>query len=171
MSPSIAWQWIRFADLTPNELYALLTARGEVFVVEQRCAFLDMDGLDRDSMHLLGWARRDDQADRDRALAAYLRLVEPDRKYTEPSIGRVLTTAAFRGIGLGRAVMREGLRRAAAEYPAQPVRIGAQRYLERFYESLGFRVASAPYDEDGIEHVQMLCPAPNSVDVIAAPPR
>ena len=83
----------------------------------------------------------------------------------------MLTTAAFRGIGLGRAVMREGLRRAAAEYPAQPVRIGAQRYLERFYESLGFHVASAPYDEDGIEHVQMLCPAPNSVDVTSAPPR
>ncbi len=171
MSPSIAWQWIRFVDLTPSELYALLTARGEVFVVEQRCAFLDMDGLDRDSMHLLGWAPRNHPADRDRELAAYLRLVEPGRKYTEPSIGRVLTTAAFRGIGLGRTVMREGLRRAAAEYPAQPVRIGAQRYLERFYESLGFHVASAPYDEDGIEHVQMLCSVPNSVDVTSAPPR
>jgi ElaA protein len=159
MSSTIAWQWIRFADLTPNELYALLIARGEVFIVEQRCAFLDADGLDRDSMHLLGWARRDDAAHRDPVVAAYLRLVEPGRKYVEPSIGRVLTTAGFRGIGLGRAVMREGLRRAASEYPAQPVRIGAQRYLQRFYESLGFHVASAPYDEDGIEHVQMLRPA------------
>lgn len=159
MSPSIAWQWIRFADLTPNELYALLIARGEVFVVEQRCAFLDADGLDPDSIHLLGWTQARDAAQRDPALAAYLRLVAPGRRYIEPSIGRVLTTSAFRGIGLGRAVMREGLRRAALEYPARPVRIGAQRHLERFYESLGFDVASAPYDEDGIEHVQMLRPA------------
>jgi ElaA protein len=158
MSPTIAWQWIRFADLTPNELYALLIGRGEVFVVEQRCAFLDADGLDRDALHLLGWARHGDPAPADPALAAYLRLLPPGRKYAEPSIGRVLTTAAFRGVGLGRAVMQEGLRRAAMEYPAQSIRIGAQRYLERFYESLGFHVASAPYDEDGIEHVQMLRP-------------
>ncbi len=163
MPSSIAWQWIRFADLTPNELYALLTARGEVFVVEQRCAYLDADGLDRDSMHLLGWGRHGEPGQRDPVLAAYLRLVPPGRKYAEPSIGRVLTTAAFRGIGLGRAVMREGLDRAASEYPAQPVRIGAQRYLERFYEGLGFRVASPPYDEDGIEHVQMLRPAGTSM--------
>jgi ElaA protein len=155
MSPTIAWQWIRFADLTPNDLYALLIARGEVFVVEQRCAFLDADGLDRDALHLLGWARHD-RAAADPALAAYLRLLPPGRKYAEPSIGRVLTTAAFRGMGLGRTAMREGLRRAAMEYPERPIRIGAQRYLERFYESLGFQVASPPYDEDGIEHVQML---------------
>lgn len=158
MPPSIAWQWIRFADLAPNELYALLIARAEVFVVEQRCAFLDADGLDPEALHLLGWARRGDPAHTDTGLAAYLRLLPPGRKYTEPSIGRVLTSAAFRRMGLGRAVMREGLRRASAEYPEQAVRIGAQRYLERFYEGLGFRVASPPYDEDGIEHVQMLHP-------------
>ena len=167
MSPSIAWQWIRFADLTPNELYALMIARGEVFVVEQRCAFLDADGLDRHALHLLGWPPPGDHARADRLLAAYLRLLPPGRKYAEPSIGRVLTTAAFRGMGLGRAVMREGLRRAAAEYPDKAVRIGAQRHLERFYESLGFHVASAPYDEDGIEHVQML----RSMGPAAAAPR
>ena len=156
MSFSIAWQCARFADLAPNALYASLKARSEVFVVEQRCVFLDMDGIDVHALHLLGWASGGVSPERDSGLAAYLRLIEPGRKYAEASIGRVLTTRAFRGIGLGRVLMREGLRRAALEYPGAPVRIGAQRYLERFYSSLGFCVASEPYDEDGIEHVQML---------------
>src|SRR4030088_804540 len=125
MSPTIAWRWIRFADLTPNELYAVLIPRGEVFVVEHRCAFLNADRLDRDALHLLGWARHDDRAPADPALAAYLRLLAPGRKYVEPSTRRVLTTAAFRGTGLGRGVMDEGLRRAAMEYPEQSIRIGA----------------------------------------------
>ena len=158
MTPSIAWQCAHFDDLAPNALYASLKARSEVFVVEQRCVFLDMDDLDPHSLHLLGWANGGVSPQRDAALAAYLRLIEPGRKYAEASIGRVLTTRAYRGIGLGRALMLEGLRRAASAYPGAPVRIGAQRYLERFYSSLGFHVASEPYDEDGIEHVQMLRP-------------
>src|SRR5215831_1303342 len=116
--PQVAWQWKRFAELTPAELYALLAARAEVFVVEQRCAFQDLDALDQFAWHLLGWTDRD----REPALAAYLRLIDPGRKYAEPSIGRVLTTAPFRGLGLGREAMREGLARAAALYPGSPIR-------------------------------------------------
>lgn len=157
MLPSIAWQCERFVDLAPVALYASLKARSEVFVVEQRCVFLDMDDLDADALHLLGWTNGG-SPQREAVLAAYLRLIAPGRKYAEASIGRVLTTRAYRGIGLGRVLMQEGLRRAASAYPGAPLRIGAQRYLERFYASLGFRVASEPYDEDGIEHVQMLRP-------------
>ena len=153
--PQVAWQWKRFAELTPVELYALLAARAEVFVVEQRCAFQDLDAVDQFAWHLLGWVNRG----REPALAAYLRLIDPDRKYAEPSIGRVLTTAPFRGTGLGREAMREGLARAALLFPGRPVRIGAQQRLERFYVELGFRTVSAPYDEDGIAHVEMLRPA------------
>jgi ElaA protein len=155
MHAPIAWQWSRFADLATGDLYALLAARGEVFVVEQRCAYLDADGIDPHAWHLLGWTESDEQ----RPLAAYLRLIEPGRKFAEPSLGRVLTTPAFRGRGIGRVLMREGLQQAAALYPGCAVRLSAQRYLERFYAGFGFRVASDPYDEDGIAHVDMLRPA------------
>ena len=150
--PQVEWQWKRFGELRPAELYALLAARAAVFVVEQRCAFQDLDSMDEYAWHLLGWS----SADHAPALAAYLRLVDPGRKYAEPSIGRVLTTAPFRGHGLGREAMREGLLRATALYPGSPIRIGAQQRLERFYIELGFRTVSAPYDEDGIAHVEML---------------
>jgi ElaA protein len=150
--PQIEWQWKRLAELEPQALYALLAARAAVFVVEQECAFLDLDGLDACAWHLLGWAVADDAP----TLAAYLRLIDPGRKYTEPSIGRVLTTAAFRGSGLGRAAMAEGLARAAGLYPGCAIRIGAQQRLERFYAEFGFRTVSPPYIEDGIAHVEML---------------
>jgi len=150
--PRVDWQWRRFAELSPAELYALLAARAAVFVVEQACAFLDLDGLDLFAWHLLGWAGSAQGA----ALAAYLRLIDPGRKYLEPSLGRVLTSAPFRGQGLGRAAMREGIERAAGLYPGHALRIGAQQRLERFYAEQGFRTDSAPYLEDGIAHVEML---------------
>jgi ElaA protein len=161
MQPHIRWQWTRFDDLEPHHLYALLRARGEVFVIEQRCAFLDTDGIDLSAWHLLGWtAAETGGGNGDSAvLAAYLRLIDPGRIYAEASIGRVLTVAPFRRIGLGRPLMKEGLRKAAELHPGHAVRIGAQIRLERFYQSLGFRTASEMYIEDGIEHVQMLRPA------------
>ena len=163
MQPEIRWQWTRFDDLEPRHLYALLRARGEVFIIEQRCAFLDTDGVDLHAWHLLGWAAPARTADRAHeaveVLAAYLRLIEPGRVFDEPSIGRVLTVAPFRRIGLGRPLMNEGLRKAAELYPGQAVLIGAQSRLERFYQSLGFHTVSEPYIEDDIEHVKMLRPA------------
>ncbi len=150
--PPVEWRWSRFPELAPAELYAMLATRAAVFVVEQTCAFQDIDGLDPFAWHLLGWTG----PGRERTLAAYLRLIEPGRKYAEPSIGRVLTTVAFRRTGLGREAMREALARSAVLYPGCAVRIGAQQRLERFYVQLGFRTASAPYDEDGIAHVEML---------------
>lgn len=160
MQPAIRWQWARFDELEPRHLYALLRARSEVFVVEQRCAFVDPDGVDPHAWHLLGWTSSDRTADRGTApaavLAAYLRLIGPGRVFDEPSIGRVLTVASFRRIGLGRPLMKEGLCKAAELYPGHAVRIGAQSRLERFYQSLGFRTVSEPYIEDGIEHLQML---------------
>lgn len=149
------WQWRSFGQLSQAQLYAALRARSEVFVVEQNCAFLDLDGIDADAQHLLGWSS-DTQSP---ALAAYLRLIEPGRKYAEPSIGRVLTTASFRGYGYGRALMHQGLQRASVAFPGCPLRIGAQQRLEQFYASLGFRTASPTYVEDGIDHVEMLIAA------------
>jgi ElaA protein len=155
MALEIAWQWSRFADLTPHALYAALRARSEVFVVEQHCKFLELDDSDQEAWHLLGWVHRRGGS----ALAAYLRVLPPGCKFAETSIGRVLTTAEFRRTGAGRALMREGVRKSAELYPGYGIRIGAQRYLEGFYAEFGFRTASEPYLEDGIAHIQMLRPA------------
>jgi ElaA protein len=153
------WILTPFAELSPFDLYALLRLRSEVFVVEQNCVFLDMDDYDAPCQHLLGWAVPDGQpaggAPVER-LAACARLVPPGVKYTEPSIGRVATSPAFRGKGLGRELMVKSLEHLYGLYGVQPVRIGAQRYLLDFYGSLGFAEAGETYLEDGIPHVEML---------------
>jgi ElaA protein len=143
-----AWRFARFDDLAAREVHDILQARTEVFVMEQACCFQDMDGIDPDCWHLYSRV--------DGALAAYCRIVPAGVKFAEPSIGRVITTQAVRGTGLGRALMVEAIGRARALWPGAAVRIGAQHRLERFYQSLGFVTDSAPYDEDGIPHVEML---------------
>jgi ElaA protein len=155
----IAWRCLPFGELAPRELHDILRARAEVFVVEQACAFQDVDGLDPECWHLMGHASD--------ALVAYCRLVPPGARYTEPSIGRVVTAAAARGRGHGKALMREAIAQAERLWPGRAVRIGAQRYLERFYGDFGFVTASEPYDEDGIPHVEMLRPAPAVADKAA----
>ncbi|MEM8512453.1 ElaA protein [Massilia sp. MP_M2] len=152
-SPStIDWQFSRFADLTPFDLYDVLAARQNVFILEQTCLYPDIDGYDLEAHHLLGW--RD--VDGKRQLAAYLRVLAPGAKYDEMSIGRVITTPAARGSGAGRALLEQGIAHADALHPGHRIRIGAQQYLERFYASFGFETVSAPYDEDGIMHIDML---------------
>jgi ElaA protein len=146
------WQWRPFAELSGTDLYALLGARQEVFILEQTCFYVDMDGLDLDAHHLLGWRTIGGK----RQLAAYLRVLAPGVKYPEMSIGRVLTTPAARGTGIGKELLEQGIWHASELYPNQPIRIGAQRYLEKFYASFGFKTVSEPYDEDGIVHVEML---------------
>ncbi len=156
-APRLAWTWKRFDELSVNDVYALLALRSEVFVVEQRCVFLDADGADRSAWHLLG---RTDAADGAPSLAAYLRCLDPGLKYPEPSIGRVVTAPALRGRGLGRALMDEGLERSHDAWPAAAIVINAQMRLEAFYRSLGFRTEGEPYVEDDIDHVQMRLAAP-----------
>lgn len=143
------WTWSRFAALAVDDLYDLLALRSRVFVVEQNCAFLDPDGADRESAHLL-W--RDDAG----VLVAGLRVVDPGIKYAEPSIGRVVTAPERRGTGLGRTLMAEGLRRCVETWPGQGVRIGAQARLEGFYREFGFVAVCEGYLEDGIPHLIML---------------
>jgi len=153
VSPAVSrWQWSRLEGLTPLELYAVLAARQQVFAVEQHCAFQDADGFDFGAWHLLGWTSGHAPS----SLAAYLRVLDPDTKYAEPSIGRVLIAPPYRGLGLGRTLMVEGLVRCDAAWPGRPIRIAAQQRLERFYSSLGFRSVTASYIEDGIAHVDMV---------------
>ncbi|MBN8507106.1 MAG: GNAT family N-acetyltransferase [Burkholderiales bacterium] len=145
---TLRWRWCRFDELGVHELYDLLALRCRVFVLEQG-PYLDPDGLDRQAWHLQG-------RDAEGRLQACLRAVEPGAKYTEPSIGRVVTAPEVRGTGLGRALMHEGLARCRAQWPGAPVRISAQARLRRFYESLGFVADGAEYLEDNIPHRQMV---------------
>jgi ElaA protein len=146
-------QWRAFDDLSARELYGILQLRALVFVVEQNCPYNDLDGYDAAASHLF-------LADQERIVAC-LRLIPPGVKYAEPSLGRVVTHPEVRRTGLGVELMNEGIRRAEECWPGTPIRIGAQRRLERFYEDLGFSTVSEPYDEDGIEHVEMLRAAPD----------
>lgn len=146
------WQWSSFAQLPNRDLYEALAQRQNVFVLEQQCFYPDMDGYDQDAWHLLGWRNFGGE----RTLAAYLRVLAPGAKYDEMSLGRVLTTQAARRTGIGRELLAQGIARAEQLHPGHRIRIGAQKYLEAFYASFGFRTVSAPYDEDGIMHVEML---------------
>jgi ElaA protein len=146
------WQWSAFEQLSVDDLYAVLAVRQEVFILEQRCFYPDLDGIDRAAHHLLGWSHHGGE----RKLAAYLRCVPPGVKFDEPSLGRVLTAPFARGTGVGKVMMEEALRHAEQLHPGRAIRISAQLYLQRFYEGFGFRVTSAPYDEDGIPHIEML---------------
>ena len=145
------WVWRSFHELTADELYDIFVLRQTVFVVEQRCPYLDADGADRRCRHLY---TRDDTG----RMVACLRLVEPGVKYPEPSIGRVVTHPDVRRTGLGRALMAEGLRGAEKYFPGTAVRIGAQAWAENFYRSFGFERVGDGYIEDDIPHYEMVRP-------------
>jgi ElaA protein len=146
------WQWSSFEDLSKEDWYAIIMRRQEVFIVEQNCVYQDVDGIDLQAFHLLGWQGIGVQ----RQLVAYLRCVFPGVKYPEVSLGRVLSAPAVRGTGIGRELLAQGIAGAERQYPGQDIRISAQLYLEAFYRSFGFERTSEPYDEDGIPHVEML---------------
>jgi ElaA protein len=151
-APNASWQWSRFGELSPEDLYAVVRLREQVFIVEQQCAYPDADGRDPLAWHLLGWSDQENG----KTLVAYARIFEPGLRYTEGSIGRVVTAPEVRGTGVGKALMAEALRRLEGLAPGETIKIAAQRRLEKFYLELGFRTVSAPYEEDGIMHVDML---------------
>jgi ElaA protein len=146
----IVWRALSFSALSPGELYEVLQLRTEVFVIEQACIFQDMDGSDPAAVHLLG--KRDGQ------LVAYARCFSAGLKFAEASIGRVITRQMQRGSGLGHELMRQAIACVFAQWGEQPIRIGAQARLEKFYLQHGFQVAGLPYIEDGIPHIEMLRP-------------
>jgi ElaA protein len=147
----ITWQWCLLDELSATQLYALLAARSAVFVVEQNCAYQDMDGIDLDAEHLIGWSGSE--------VTACLRLLPPGVKYAEASLGRVLTSLAFRGSGIGRHMLAQAMQRLDERYGMHATRISAQAHLQSLYGEFGFRTVSDVYLEDGIPHVEMLRPA------------
>lgn len=145
-------EWIlkKFEELTPHELYTIMQLRNEVFVVEQNCVYQDADNKDRYSFHLMGW--KEDK------LIAYTRLIPAGTAYAEPSIGRVVTSPSARGTGAGRELMEYSIDTIYKLFGKQPIRIGAQLYLKKFYSSIGFEPTGDIYLEDGIEHIEMVKP-------------
>jgi len=145
---TITWRFVPFSALNTLELYELLQLRSEVFVLEQACAFQDLDGADTQAMHLLGA--------RDNRLVAYARCFAAGAKFAEASIGRVVTHASARGGGTGHVLMKEAVERLQRHWGPQAIRIGAQARLEKFYNQHGFVQDGEPYIEDGIPHIEML---------------
>ena len=147
----INWSLKKFEDLTPYELYNILRLRSEVFVVEQNCVFLDQDNKDQECFHYSGYI--------DNQLAAYVRIVPASLSYKEASIGRVVTSPLYRRNGVGRILMMNSIVVTRELFGNQPIKIGAQLYLQKFYSSLGFVNCSDVYVEDGIEHIEMILDA------------
>jgi ElaA protein len=137
-----------FQQLSNEELYQMLQLRAQVFVVEQNCAYLDMDDKDYKSYHVLGYYKN--------ALVACTRLVPVGISYElEPSIGRVVTHSSFRKLGFGKLLMKYSISEASKLFHANEIVIGAQKYLERFYNDLGFVAEGEGYLEDNIPHIKM----------------
>jgi ElaA protein len=148
---NIHWYCKNFTSLLPNELYQVMRLRNEVFVVEQNCVFQDADNKDQECLHLMGWNNNE--------LTAYTRLAPPGYIYEEASIGRVVTSPAYRGKGIGLQLMQRSIEQCRLSFGNVPVKLGAQYYLKAFYSSLGFTQVSDIYLEDGIEHIYMLLKA------------
>jgi ElaA protein len=142
------WLCKKFDDLAPHELYAILQLRNEVFVVEQNCVFQDADNKDQYCYHLMGWQEND--------LAAYSRILPLEISYSESSIGRIVTSPNARGNGIGRALVKQSIEELYILFGKIPIKIGAQLYLQKFYESFGFKQTSDIYLEDDIPHIEML---------------
>lgn len=145
---NIIWKIKTFEEFTVPELYNLLKARSEVFVVEQNCVYLDADGYDQQAIHV--WAEEEGE------ILAYCRVFNKGIKYEETSLGRVITTEKGRGRSLGKQLIKYAVETIENRYHTSEVRISAQDYLLRFYSEFGFVDTGKKYLEDDIPHTEMI---------------
>lgn len=137
----------KFSELSPAELYDVLRLRNEVFIVEQNCAYQDLDGKDEEAFHMLGYDGT--------MLAAYARILKPGVCYPEPAIGRVVVSFKHRGKDYGRSLMKNAIEACRSLFGRQAITISAQKYLLNFYNELGFIEEGEEYLEDDIPHIKM----------------
>ncbi|MDH5629163.1 MAG: GNAT family N-acetyltransferase [Gammaproteobacteria bacterium] len=148
-STKIKWQWFEFDQLTAKQLDEMYQLRQEVFVVEQNCPYQDADGKDQYAHHLLGFI--------DDKIVATLRFFPEYADYdNHASLGRVCNHDSLRGQGIGKALMEQAIIYANENFPDKSIQIGAQSYLEKFYNDFGFERISEEYLEDDIPHILML---------------
>ncbi|WP_438012602.1 GNAT family N-acetyltransferase [Psychrobacter raelei] len=141
-----------FDELTAVDVYYILQARSQVFVVEQHCPYQDVDDIDFECLHLV--------AHMDKTLVGYCRIIPPNvggvASNPNPRIGRVLVLPEYRRNGLARDIMMHAIKYCRSKYGKKPIRIAAQTYLTEFYQSLGFEAIGEPYEEDGLSHIDMV---------------
>ena len=137
-----------FNELSPEELYRIMRLRNEVFIIEQNCIYQDADNKDQHCHHLMLL--------KDGKLAGYARIVPAGISFPEVSIGRVITSPEFRGIGAGKVLMNSAMEKSREIFGNVAIRIGAQSYAKAFYASLGFQETEITYIEDAIPHVEMV---------------
>ena len=144
----LKWKIKPFEALNVNELYDLLKLRSEIFVVEQNCVYLDLDGKDKKALHLIG--------EYDNKIVAYVRLFDAGITFDNASIGRVVVDPNYRDRKWGHDLMREAISAIKSNFNKEKITIGAQLYLKKFYESHGFVQSSEMYLEDDIPHIEMI---------------
>jgi ElaA protein len=150
----LTFRLLKYDAFDVDLLYRVLSLRSRVFIVEQRCMYLDPDGRDTIARHLLAY--------RGAELVGYLRMLPKAVVFDEAAIGRVLVVREQRGHGVGRALMQEALRVFDSDGAPQPVSLSAQAHLVEWYRSFGFRPTSDPYEDAGVMHVDMLRSAPRA---------
>lgn len=143
------WQIKHYNDLSTNEFHDIIALRLEAFVVEQNCAYLDLDGKDKKSYHLIC---RNGKGD----VVATARILPPGIAYQDAAIGRVVIDEEIRGLGVGHELMERCIQFAAQEFGGSPIVISAQKHLEKYYQQHGFQSTGTEYLEDGIPHVEMM---------------
>lgn len=147
----VQWEVKPFQQLSVDQLFDMLQLRVDVFVVEQQCAYRELDEYDRhpETRHLSG---RNEGGQ----LIAYARLLPPGLRYPEVNMGRFVVKADFRKQGVGHQLLQTAFQEISRCWPKTPMRISAQDYLQVFYERYGFIRVSEVYLEDGIPHVEMV---------------
>jgi ElaA protein len=132
-----------FDELTARELYEIVRARQEIFLMEQNIVCRDFDGVDYDALHCFLW--------QDGKVLAYLRAYRGNDG--EVHIGRVLTIP--HGEGLGRSLMEFAMPRIVQHFGCERLTLHSQCHAEGFYKKLGFVRMGDVFLEEGIEHVKM----------------
>ena len=137
-----------FNELALDELYYLLQLRSEVFVVEQDCVYQDVDGKDQNALHIIGKNKN--------RIIAYTRIFKPGDYFKEASIGRVVVSEKERHLKYGHQLMLASINAIETLFQTKEIKLSAQKYLENFYNNLGFKTIGEPYLEDGIPHIAMM---------------
>ncbi len=138
----------KFEELRLHELYEVLQLRSEVFVVEQDCVYQDIDGKDEKALHVLGYEEE--------KLVAYTRIFPPGIYFKEAAIGRVVVRESDRKNKFGHEILKASIEAIENNFQTRNIKLSAQTYLTKFYESHGFTKTGEGYLEDGIPHIAMI---------------